>query len=135
MKGRFDICVLGGGLAGSAFAILMARRGARVALVEKTQFDLFRAGEHLPPRVRGALRALGCEAHLFDGSVIDSPGIVSRWILTAALFKPYLGHPAGLGLTLSRGDFDRALFDQAQRAGVTTHRGASLAEAVRVTGG
>jgi flavin-dependent dehydrogenase len=113
----------------------MARRGAHVALIEKTQFDLFRPGEHLPPRVRGALRALGCEAHLFDGSVIDSPGIISRWILPAALFKPYLGHPDGLGLNLSRGNFDRALFDQARRAGVTTHRGASLAKAVRVTGG
>ena len=48
MPSRFDICVLGGGLAGSAFAILIARRGARVALIEKTRFDRLRAGEHLP---------------------------------------------------------------------------------------
>lgn len=131
---RFDLCVLGGGVAGSAFAILMARRGARVALVEKTCFQTLRAGEHLPPQARGALRALGCEADLFGGSVIESPGILSRWIGHAALFKPYIGHAEGLGLNLTRRDFDAALFRQAQRAGVTTYQGASLANAARGNG-
>jgi flavin-dependent dehydrogenase len=124
MISRYDLCVLGGGLAGSAFAILMVRRGARVALVEKTRFDSFRPGEHLPPSARGALRALGCEAALFDGSFIDSPGILSRWVAQAAVFKPYIGHPEGLGLNLSRRHFDAALFRQAERSGVTTYRDA-----------
>jgi flavin-dependent dehydrogenase len=135
MTARFDICVLGGGPAGSAFAILMAREGARVALIEKTGFDRFRAGEHLPPRARGALRALGCEVDLFDGSLIESPGILSRWIAQAALFKPYIGHPDGFGLNLSRRRFDEALFRQSTRAGVTTHRGAALADTVHAKDG
>src|SRR6516164_517668 len=59
MISRYDFCILGGGLAGSALAILMVGKGARVALVEKTRFDLFRPGEHLPPVARGALRTLG----------------------------------------------------------------------------
>jgi flavin-dependent dehydrogenase len=126
MISRYDLCVLGGGLAGSAFAILMVRRGARVALVEKTRFDSFRPGEHLPPSARGALRALGCEAALFDGSFIDSPGILSGWVAQAAVFKPYIGHPEGLGLNLSRRQFDEALFRQAERSGVTTYRDAGI---------
>jgi flavin-dependent dehydrogenase len=131
---RYDLCVLGGGLAGSAFAILMVRRGARVVLVEKTGFEVLRAGEHLPPEARGALRALDCEADLLRGAVIESPGILSRWVSRAALFKPYIGHVAGLGLNLTRRHFDAALFHQARRAGVTTHQGASLESAVRANG-
>ena len=135
MTARFDICVLGGGLAGSAFAILMARQGARVALVEKTNFDLFRAGEHLPPSVRGALRALSCEAALFDGSFIDSPGILSRWIAQSAVFKPYIGNPEGFGLNLSRRHFDEALFTQAGRSGVTTYWDAGVVDTERAKHG
>lgn len=131
---RFDLCVLGGGLAGSAFAILMAQRGARVVLVEKTRFEALRAGEHLPPQARGALRALGCEAALLADSTIESPGILSRWMTHTAVFKPYIGNAEGLGLNLTRRLFDASLFAQAQRSGVTTHQGASLASAVRGTG-
>jgi flavin-dependent dehydrogenase len=134
MISRFDLCVLGGGLAGSAFAILMARRGARVVLVEKTGFEVLRAGEHLPPQARGALRALKCAADLFRGSVIESPGILSRWMSRTALFKPYIGHAEGFGLNLTRRHFDAALFNQAQRSGVTTHQRASLKSAVRANG-
>ncbi len=135
MTARFDICVLGGGLAGSAFAILMAQQGALVALVEKTRFDLFRAGEHLSPSARGALRELGCEADLFRNTFIESPGILSRWVAQAAVFKPYIGHPEGFGLNLSRRRFDEALFRQAGRAGVTTYRHAGLLDMVRAKHG
>jgi flavin-dependent dehydrogenase len=136
MTSPFDICVLGGGLAGSAFAILMARQGARVALIEKSRFDHFRAGEHLPPSARGALRTLGCEAELFDDSLIESPGILSRWVGRAAVFKPYIGHPDGFGFNLSRRRFDQALFRQAERAGVTTYRDAAgLVETARAKNG
>jgi flavin-dependent dehydrogenase len=131
MQVRFDICVLGGGLSGSAFAILMAQRGARVALIEKTRFDLFRAGEHLPPDARGALRVLGCEAASFYGSFVDSPGIVSRWISQAAVFKPYIGHAEGLGLNLARRRFEKALFRHAERSGVTAYQDAGVVHTQR----
>jgi flavin-dependent dehydrogenase len=131
MTARFDVCVVGGGVAGSAFAILMAGRGARVALVEKTHFEGFRAGEHLPPPARSALRALRCDADLFDEAVIESPGILTRWGSRVSLLKPYVGHFEGFGLNLSRRRFDGALFRQAERKGVTTHHGASLVDAVR----
>jgi flavin-dependent dehydrogenase len=123
--------VLGGGVAGSAFAILMARSGARVALVEKTTFAEFRPGEHLPPTARGALRELGCTPDRFASYCVESPGILSRWIGNAMLFKPYVGHPDGFGLSLTRHRFDSALFSEAQRSGATAYPGASLVDAVR----
>lgn len=135
MSAQVDICVLGGGPAGSAFAIRMARNGARVALVEKSGFESFRPGEHLPPPARGALRALGCEPKLFDGVWIESPGIISRWIARSTLFKPYFGQPDGLGLNLSRRHFDSALFEQARRAGAIVFGQTKLADAVRAKHG
>jgi flavin-dependent dehydrogenase len=135
MISRYDFCILGGGLAGSALAILMVGKGARVALVEKTRFDLFRPGEHLPPVARGALRTLGCETAAFEGSFVDSPGILSRWIAQAAVFKPYIGHPEGFGLNLSRRHFDEALFRQAGRCGVTIYQGAGIVDTERTKSG
>ena len=135
MTRRFDFCVLGGGPAGSAFAILMAQQGARVALIEKTAFELPRAGEHLPPHACGALRALGCTAKLFAQNVVSSPGILTRWSTPAPVFKRYVGEAAGPGLNLTRHRFDAALFTHAQRAGVETHTDAVLTHAERVSGG
>src|SRR6202022_4587480 len=45
--------------------------------------------------------------------------------------KPYVGDPDGLGLNLSRRQFDQALFRQAARAGVVTHERAALTGAAR----
>ena len=57
-----DFLVLGGGPAGSAFAILAARAGASVALIERRGYDKPRPGEHLDGSVRGALDALKVSA-------------------------------------------------------------------------
>jgi flavin-dependent dehydrogenase len=127
----FDVAVLGGGPAGSALAILMARQGARVAVVEKSDFATFRPGEHLPPDATGALAALGCGAKLFASVLIKSPGILSDWGTDIPLYKPYAGGEEGLGLNLDRVAFDRALFALAGECGVTLVERASLVAAVR----
>ncbi len=72
MRERFDFLVLGGGPSGSAVSTLLARAGARVALIEKSDFSGSRAGEHAPPKLRDALAALGCDAAAFSG-VLGQP--------------------------------------------------------------
>src|SRR5262249_29307268 len=52
-----------------------------------------------------------------------------------AVFKPYIGHPEGLGLNLSRRQFDDALFRQAGRSGVTTYRDAGIVDTERAKHG
>ena len=53
-----DFLVIGGGPAGCAFAILAARAGASVVLVERDDYRQVRPGEHLAGRVRPMLDAL-----------------------------------------------------------------------------
>jgi 2-polyprenyl-6-methoxyphenol hydroxylase-like FAD-dependent oxidoreductase len=114
---HFDLAVIGGGPAGAALAILMAKRGGRVALIEKSGYGLFRPGEHLPPQARGALTALGAtQADLAD-CACDSAGILSDWGAALPLFKRYPGGLEGLGLNLDRARFDAALFALAGRNG------------------
>jgi flavin-dependent dehydrogenase len=131
MRKRCDVCVVGGGPAGSALAILLSRQGARVALVEKTGFAALRPGEHLPPQACAAVRALASAPQRFQSMCIESPGILSRWAARAPQFKPYLRNPDGFGLHLSRRQFDQALFRQAEHAGAAVYEKAMLADATR----
>ena len=54
-----DVLVIGGGPAGSTAAALLARRGYRVALIEKTRHPRFHIGESLLPANLPLLKELG----------------------------------------------------------------------------
>lgn len=54
-----DVAILGGGPGGCAAAILLARSGLKVVLLEKTSFPRFRIGESLLPSGNRMLKRLG----------------------------------------------------------------------------
>src|SRR4026209_756462 len=115
-----DFLVVGGGPAGSAFAILAARSGASVVLMERGHFVKRRPGEHLAGRVRMALDTLHVSTD--DARVISAtkPGILSLWTGHVPITKTYssTGQPAAL--CVSRHRFDELLFRSAGRSGATT---------------
>jgi flavin-dependent dehydrogenase len=113
-----DFLVLGGGPAGSAFAILAARAGASVVLIERRGYDAPRPGEHLAAKVRGALDALKVSARAAAGVATSSPGILSLWSGGAPHTKSYSGSPPGLRVIRNR--FDELLFGSARIAGAVT---------------
>lgn len=104
----WDAVVVGGGPAGSATAIELARRGLRVALLEKARHPRPKAcGEGLLPQGVAALERLGVEA---PGVRVTGIRYVSPGGVTAeARF------PSGNGLVVRREAFDAALFDAARR--------------------
>jgi flavin-dependent dehydrogenase len=99
----YDAVVAGGGPAGSIAARELARRGLRVALLEKGRHPRPKAcGEGLLPHGVAALREMG----------LEPPGVPVRSIR----YVSPSGHtaeavlPGGKGLVVRRGPFDEFLF-------------------------
>ena len=75
MAQRFDVITVGGGLAGSALAISLARRGLRVLVVEReTRFKDRVRGEQMHPWGVTEARTLGIYQRL-----ADTCGLQTRW--------------------------------------------------------
>ncbi|HXG62018.1 MAG TPA: FAD-dependent monooxygenase [Planctomycetota bacterium] len=99
----YDAVVVGGSVAGAAAAIELARRGARVALVEKARFPRPKAcGEGLLPHGVAALEALGLEA---PGPRVRGIRFVSPSGITAEA-----DFPGGPGRVVRRERFDALMF-------------------------
>lgn len=116
-----DVAIIGGGPAGAATAVALARAGRSVAVVERTQYDGVRIGETLPPRARPLLAALGLPTQLQDDGHISAPGIVSVWGDADPYANDFIVNPYGNGWHLDRPRFDRMLSVHARDAGVMVY--------------
>jgi flavin-dependent dehydrogenase len=110
-----DVLVVGAGPAGTVAAIVLARAGARVRLIDRADFPRDKlCGDTVNPGALARLRALGV------GDAIDAHGLrVDGMLVTgehgAAIQGPY---PRGLhGRAILRRDFDWLLLERAIRAG------------------
>lgn len=113
---RFDALVVGAGPAGSIAALVLARGGARVALVDKASFPRDKAcGDLVGPRGVQLLDDLAIELgpvpRVADMLVVGPSG--HRVRLPAAPGRTY----PGFGLVVTRARFDDALREAAIAAG------------------
>src|SRR3954470_17817 len=128
-----DVAVVGGGPAGAAAAITLARAGRDVVLVDKARFPRDKCcGDGI---TTGALRLL--ESLAFDPSTVDSWQLVSDVIVRSPS-----GYEAVFPLPRARGvfaaiarrvDLDSALLDTARSAGVKVLDGHALTGATNAT--
>jgi flavin-dependent dehydrogenase len=99
----WDAVVVGGSVAGATAARELARRGLRVALVERAAFPRFKAcGEGLLPHGLAALRESGIEP---EGARVRGLRFVAPSGATAEA-----DFPVGHGLVVRRDRFDEQLF-------------------------
>jgi geranylgeranyl reductase family protein len=115
-SGRYDAVVVGAGPAGSVAALVLARGGARVALVDKAEFPRDKAcGDLIGPRGVGLLDELGVAVpdagQGADLLVVGPSGHRAR--LPAFPGRAYPGH----GVVVPRALFDDALRAAAVAAG------------------
>jgi len=111
-----DVLIVGAGPAGAVAAIVLARAGARVRLLERAAFPRDKlCGDTINPGTLGMLRRLGLAAAVepralpIDGMIVTGEGGI-------AVEGRY---PADQrGLAISRRDFDASLLEQAIAAGV-----------------
>jgi flavin-dependent dehydrogenase len=133
-----DLLIAGAGIAGSALAIHLARRGHSVVLVERSRFPREKpCGEGLMPAGVAALERLGIDT---AGLGAEFYGI--RYHCEGRMAEghfPRSGAAAGLGRGIRRRELDAVLAEVAAKTpGVTLHTGARvtgpLFERGRVTG-
>lgn len=121
LETEFDVVIVGGGLAGSACAALLASRGWRVVLIEKSHFDKPRIGEVVPLQAVTALR----ECVGFDHqSVEDLCSAVSMFIVSwGGGVSP---RESGQYLRIDRRRVDKSVFQAATEMSVVGLLGAQL---------
>ncbi len=133
-----DVAVIGGGPAGSTAAALLAERGFRVALFEKSRHPRFHIGESLLPANLPLFERLG---------VADEVRAIGLQKWGAELVSPAHARPARLAFTdawdkslayayqVRRSQFDEILFRSAVRKGALAQEGCRVRGAEFAPGG
>lgn len=128
---KTDICVIGGGPAGSTIACRLARLGYSVVVVEKRIFPRPHIGESLTPGVLPLFEVLGIRETIEEQHFLRTEATVLHW-------PPFRGRKPlgmGLGFQVDRGKFDAVLLEAAEDAGALTMQGARLTGIKRISDG
>ena len=113
---------IGGGLAGAAFALELARSGAPAVVLESTRAPHHKVcGEFLSEEAQALLGYLGIDLQALGASTMATFRLAAedRYAEAALPFR---------GAGLSRYRLDQALLDKAQAAGAEVRRGVSVIE-------
>jgi flavin-dependent dehydrogenase len=131
------IAVIGGGPAGSAFALLLAQAGHDVILFESgtRPGGGWKIGEGLPPSASRVLQTLGVTERFSEGGHLPSYGNRSAWGSPEMSEYDFLFDPYGHGWHLDRERFDRMLLDAAEEAGASVRAGCTVVDAQRRAAG
>lgn len=123
-----DVLVFGGGPAGIATAMALARAGIVSHVLERSAYDAWRVGEHLSPDCRPELERLGIWPRFVKAGHVPSDGIRIAWDGDALYERDYLFNPFGNGWNLDRRHFDATLAAHAAACGIAVLTGTRLAQ-------
>src|SRR3954454_12191834 len=119
-KYQYDVLVVGGGPGGSTAALVLARRGLRVCLLEKARHPRFHIGESILPRTTPLIEELGLVEELAALPQVPKLGAefgmgndanTMKFVFQDGLLPSY---PV---FNIERSVFDKMLIDQARLAG------------------
>lgn len=118
-----DVLIIGGGPAGSTAAILLARAGWKVTLLEKSRHPRFHIGESLLPMTMPLLEKLGVMEDMRGIGMLkrgaDFPNEQGGY--NTFRFERALDAKCGFALQVPRDRFDQILFQKARSEGVDAH--------------
>lgn len=117
------ITIVGGGPAGAAAAMALARMGLPCRVLEGDAVPRVKAGETLPANVRPVLQQLGLSELLSEGGHLPCHGNVAFWGGEAPATREFIADVHGHGWHLDRRLFERQLQAAAVAAGVDWQSG------------
>jgi flavin-dependent dehydrogenase len=123
----FDVVIAGAGPAGSIAALVLARAGARVLLIDRARFPRDKlCGDTLNPGALAILHRLGA------GQIADAGLPVGGMIVTGSAVQVVGRYGAGVsGRAVSRAVLDAALVHAASAAGAELEEGVLVRDAIR----
>ncbi|MFB3132248.1 MAG: NAD(P)/FAD-dependent oxidoreductase [Rhodothermales bacterium] len=133
---QHDVIIIGGGPSGSTAAIVLARAGLSVLVVERQQFPRFHIGESLLPKNMELFRLLGLEEKLRSIPHTKKYGVelALGHETTSSLFsfEDCLGPSESMALNVERAAFDTLLLNEAESAGATVLRRSAVREVLNL---
>ncbi|MGC2781672.1 MAG: tryptophan 7-halogenase [Bradyrhizobium sp.] len=125
-----DVLVVGGGPAGAALALRLARCGVDVCIVEQQGFPRRHIGESLPPAILTVLDQLGLRDRVEAAGFLRPRGAIVKWGAGPPAYRQM-----SEGLQVDRGVFDLILLDAARRSGARVFQPATAGEIAHRPGG
>jgi len=130
---RWDVVVAGAGPAGSATALLLARAGARVLLVDRARFPREKpCSEYLSPESTRVLERLGPD--VLAAVAAAAPARLSGMKVVAPSGAAVVGRFETFSFALPRTRFDTILLNAARAHGVEVREGVKVEELVYDSG-
>ena len=128
---EFDAVIVGGGPAGAATALALARRGYSAAIIERSDYHHTRIGETLPPAVQPVLASLGVWEEFLAQKHFPSFATRSAWGQADLYDNDFIFNPYGSGWHVDRARLDASLARWAEGAGALVCRSSRLLSCAR----
>lgn len=137
-RNAYDALVIGGGPSGATAALVLARAGLAVRLVERADFPRFHIGESFLPRNLTLIRDLGLEPALRAIPQTDKRG--AEFAIGDGRHWRLFPFSLGLGddteaFNIERAPFDAMLLDSARAAGAEVDVGRAVRRIVKLADG
>ncbi|MDN3515235.1 MAG: NAD(P)/FAD-dependent oxidoreductase [Candidatus Brocadia sp.] len=117
-----NVIVVGGGPAGIATTLALLSAGFKVIMIEQSDYNEIRVGEHLLPAAKLLLTQLGVPREVWDRVCLHCAEVQSAWGTSKLMYNESIWNPYGGGLILNRSYFDSKLADYAMQCGAVVYK-------------